>query len=287
MDKYFSGFRHHGPFEATIGNEKVYYSCSESWLDADRSCTIRCKAGATFSYAKTIGIEEKEVESFNSFVEATLGSEHIASLKSHIEAETSREFTLKRTETEKDEFTFPAPGCGRQTYFLYQLVRDHQITVEKQRWGGLAKPLITSASLREKTSNFDVREEVDRNDRACPCPAATDAGPADVLRFQIGNLSLRVDCYEENDRSLSVMIGRHTLKAQPVDPEVRDGQYRMPIVSRQLPELFWNLSGIRKKNIEVEASLKDFALSTVARIFSEGTVVSQVEAEASFLTSKL
>jgi hypothetical protein len=150
MSVYFPGTRMEGPFQAKLGRNMVEYQYTER-LNQDRSHTVRCGQSSKLVFSLTIGTSRSESEAFKDFVEGSLGSSAFASFKSHVESTVNTEFTVSRSTTETHEFNCPAPPCGRQTNTLYQLVRDYDFTLTKQRrlWG----PVTKSAGVRDIPDN--------------------------------------------------------------------------------------------------------------------------------------
>jgi hypothetical protein len=268
MDKYFAGETKVGPIEFTVGKDSVIYEAVERWVNTDRSHTVRCELSDAISFKWVVGTSLTEIERLKSTIESSV-SNGMASLKSKIEAESGSEFTLTKSTEETHAFNFPAPHCGRQTYFLYQRVRDHLFVIKRQRWPRkLRKPLIIETPVREYTANFDVRIDSDRDDPACPCK---DEGrsdlPGEILRFSIGKLSVVATANRERDHALSVMIGPSTYTFKKTD----GSYYEATVKVSTLPDMMRTLSGVQKDEIKVKAIVEDESeLETAA-----GYVVSQ------------
>jgi len=251
MDKYLSGETTVGPIDFNVGKDSVRYQAVERWVNIDRSHTVRCETASKISFTVVVGTAETEIDRLESVVESSV-SNGLASLKSSIKSVTGREFTLTVSSQESHEFNIPAPHCGRQTYFLYQRLRDHLFVIKKHR--RLRKPLVIDTSVKEYTANFEVRIESDRDDPTCPCKEKKQSNfLGEILRFTVGKLSFVASADRENADTLSLMIGAGTYTFNKTDGLY----YETTLEAGGLPVMMQTLSGVREGKLTVKAMVQD------------------------------
>lgn len=212
MDSYFAGKKISGPYTFSEGKSHVTYTATASWYNVGRSITLRCGQNGEMEYTRTAGIETNEMERLRSQIEATIGLEGVASLKSQVEASLQTSVSFSESTSESDVFQLSAPACGNQTSYIYQLHRNHHFVIQTPRF--LRKPSIVSHQVNEATHHYDLRLERDPHDPACPCESAKTAKGSEVLAFKIGKLTLRVDAFWRSKNELEFSIGNEIITAR-------------------------------------------------------------------------
>jgi hypothetical protein len=255
MHSYFFGVKKYGPFELNDGRTSISYSFIEQWVSTNRSHTVRCKVGGKMGYSITSGISVAELDSFKSSITSTLGVKGIASIQGDIEANTQITTTFVVSNTASGEFSMDAPGCGRHTYFLNQLVRDYQFVIKKPRLVFGHKT--TAHNLREWTYYYDMRQETDEQDPQCPCLPKVGEDDGETVVLKIGTLSLRLDGKRNKENKVSFKVGRHTYSLDATDAI----SFPVSVKITGLPKMFQVLSGINRSAVAATVELeKDFEL---------------------------
>jgi len=250
MAKYFIGKRVSPSFEYQENNTTISYQLSERWRNTGRSHEVSCKISSIIEGSHEVGTEITEIKVFNEHLESTLGIEGIASLKAHIEASSSIQFTLIKKDICKDIFNIPAPGCGTSYVTLYQFVRDFQFTTIKNR--AFRKPLITTHSLCEFTKEYSLQFEFDPNHPVCPCNEIDTEKGSEILIFKIGIFSIRIDAFWNSKQQLVTKIGDNLLHIE--HQELLNGSTTVKL--EKLPKEFKEISGIQQDDVIAEVEIE-------------------------------
>lgn len=189
MCRYFPGNRNTGRFEYTYDGVAVIHRIDESWENIGFCMTLRCNSSYSDSESIEVGVESKVIEQFKTYIEGTIGIKDVASLKSHIEAQSSNSTTFSIKKVHTRAFNLPPPGCGSETSILYQLVKCHHFTFEKHRV--IRKNLVTNFSITERTCAYEVLIDRDPLDPACPCKLDSEEVELGDCSIQLGNLGIR------------------------------------------------------------------------------------------------
>lgn len=256
MSSYFYGARTYGPLELNGKKGSVAYTITEKWVDLDRSQTARCGISTEFNCTLTAGMATTKLEEIRSNIEGSLGVKGIASIQSHIEESTqiSTQFTV--SQSVQNKFTCPAPACGSYVYSMYQLLREYDFVIKRNRL--LRKPAITTHHVPEWTQRYDVRRETDEADPDCPCGAAEEQRGAEgdeIVILKIGKLSLRLDARRTQNGKVAFSLGKQIYESD-VSHTAADIQLR------ELPAMFKALSGEHSGVVTASVELDpDFDLS--------------------------
>jgi hypothetical protein len=230
MDYYFAGRKRIAKTVSTFEKGKISLTCTvfARWQDIN-SKTALCGADASFKVCCTVGLKETDSEKMKSSIEASLGIEKVAGLKSSLESEISREICWEIATTREDAFSFKAPECGRRTETIYQLIRDYDFVYSRQRF--LRKPQTWQMSVPEYVKRFHAVPDIEDYDPHCRCQTPSRVSLWRTIDVAIPPVTLELG-YTQGCDAINVQFGNEIVRI----PYDGSSEFSHTISAKVLPE---------------------------------------------------
>ena len=168
MALYFTGRKDRGLIEFQYNNGKAKIRCqlTEWWKSLDIT-EATCGDPVEYTVEKFCGISETDKHALEATIEASLGLEQVAQLKSTISEKIETELRWEVSKKEIKKFLLNPPKCGRKINGIFQLVREYSITNERRRLFGRIESWATL--ITEYLNHYSVRPNVEPWISDCGC----------------------------------------------------------------------------------------------------------------------
>lgn len=195
----------YGPYEYEIDKTKIVHSCREHWIKSHQRIPARCGISGTMEFQSSHGILRRELISLESTLEGTIGAKDLATLKSKVTEKFGAEIAISEETSKKLSLSCPAVRCGSAIYHLYNLVRDHRFDFYRSRL--FRRPSVTTETIREFSSEYEMLIESEPDDPNCPCAPELGRIGGGLVRLFAKRLRITLEYDRMPDGTLQFQIG--------------------------------------------------------------------------------
>jgi hypothetical protein len=168
MVDYYPGAKQVGSIDILLQNGRIRLKCdlTERWTQLDAT-SAACGEKAKLEITRRVGLSRTDSETLEGGLKAVIGLPGFGKFESEVRSRTGSEVHWEVAAESKKSFEFSAPTCGRRTNFVYQLVREYDLTFQDLR---LFHRSSWSARVQEFLNCYHVRPNIVLDHKDCNCP---------------------------------------------------------------------------------------------------------------------